>query len=560
LAQFAVLITHREVLGTEPTLKGLQSLLKKYQRREAILILSKLNILLGTWQNTPNFDVDVRLSKILLNKHSAHLAELRSSNTKRVVFSRLTLLFLVKQACLVCEDKGSLVNTADARDEIGLACLMANDLILPSLPLENAGILSRLALLIPFSDYISSDHYAMEIARSQQLFGRIPDTSSMRARRDFIDIASLFEHTVGLSYETFTMLIFGCMAKFLSVTPEQLESPDALILRSTYFQKSAIDQEAVTEFIRKITIPESKLADKVRESVNRPGDDLTVFQAFPLIEIADGLYTCLDPGFLIDKAGRGLYWTLFSELSNDQRGQLASFWGAVFENYVNLILNESYKAKGTFVPEPKFPNGEQAFDACLVEGGSLVVFEHKSSTMRADAKYGGDVEKLKEQLHLKFVEGDEDGAKGVAQLNRSVQRFLQGEAIENISSNDIHTVYPVLVCLDNTVSVPYMGLYFREQFRSMFPRKKCRKTVTPVFTLNISDVENLLGYLAKFTMSDILENFYRENRTMVTSISSSNVPLLKDAKEDRNCVREWFSEFAKHMEKTLFPKEGSSSN
>jgi hypothetical protein len=53
----------------------------------------------------------------------------------------------------------------------------------------------------------------------------------------------------------------------------------------------------------------------------------------------------------------------------------------------------------------------------LLEGGSLVAFEHKSSTIRADAKYGGDVEKLKEQLHLKFVEGDEEGAKGIAQLN-----------------------------------------------------------------------------------------------------------------------------------------------
>lgn len=557
MAQFAVLITHREIIGTEPSLADLHALLTKYQRCEVILILSKLNILLGTWQNTPNFDVDEKLSNILLHKHSADLADLRRSNTKRVVFSRLTLLFLVKQACLVCDEQGSLVNTPYAQYEIGLGCLMANDLILPTLPSENDGTLALLARLLPFSDYISSDHYAMDIGRSQQLFGKIANSSSMRARSDFIDIVSLFEHSVGLSYETVSMLVFGCMAKFLTVTPEHLASPEALVFHQTYFQKSAIDQETVKKFFQKMTITESALAKKVRESANRPGDDLTVFQAFPLIEIADGLYTCLDPGFLIDKAGRGLYWTLFSELPNDQRGQLASFWGTVFENYVNLILKESYKAKGIFIPEPKFPNGEQAFDACLLESGSLVVFEHKSSTIRADAKYGGDVDKLKEQLHLKFVEGDEEGAKGIAQLDRSIQRFLQGEAIENISCNDIHTVYPGLVCLDNTVSVPYMGSYFREQFRSMFPRKKWRKTVTPVFTLNISDVENLLGYLTKFTMSDILENYYRENRSMLTSISSSNVPLLKDAEQDRNCVREWFSGFAKHMEKTLFPKEAA---
>src|SRR5207244_4183510 len=153
---------------------------------------------------------------------------------------------------------------------------------------------------------------------------------------------------------------------------------------------------------------EPALAEKVRKSSSsRPGDDLTIFQAFPLIEIADGLYTCLDPGFLIEKAGRGLFWILFTALHDHQRNKLATFWGAVFEVYVNNILQQCYKAEGTFIPEPKFPNGDQAFDACLVERGSLVVFEHKSSTIRADSKYGGNVEKLKEELHLKFIDGDE---------------------------------------------------------------------------------------------------------------------------------------------------------
>jgi hypothetical protein len=246
---------------------------------------------------------------------------------------------------------------------------------------------------------------------------------------------------------------------------------------------------------------------------------------------------------------------LFSGISNEQRNKLASFWGAIFETYVNSILEQSYKGKGSFIPEPKFPNGDQAFDACLVERGCLVVFEHKSSTLRADAKYGGDIPKLKKELDVKFVAGDEEGAKGLAQLNKSLLRFLRGETIAALTCADVNTIYPCLICLDGSVSVPYIGRYFKEQFKMVFPRKEFRQTVTPVFTLNISDLENLLGYLEDIMLSDILESFYSENRSMLTSLSSSNVPILKGAKQGPNLVREGFAKFASKLERDLFPNE-----
>jgi hypothetical protein len=184
-----------------------------------------------------------------------------------------------------------------------------------------------------------------------------------------------------------------------------------------------------------------------------------------------------------------------------------------------------------------------------------MVFEHKSSTLRADCKYCGDVEKLKRELHLKFVEGDDEGAKGVAQLSRGLIRFLRGEPIDGISSNDVRQVYPVMVCLDSSVEVPLMGRYFSEQFRASFPRREFRQIVTPLFTLSVADVENLLGYLHQFRLSDIFDSFYGANRSMLGSISSSVVPLLKDATPGRNVITEGFETFANRMETDLFPNE-----
>ena len=104
---------------------------------------------------------------------------------------------------------------------------------------------------------------------------------------------------------------------------------------------------------------------------------------------------------------------------------------------------------------------------------------------------------------------------------QGIVRFLRGEPIGALVPKDVHKIYPCMVCLDNAVSVPYMAAYFKEQFKPVFPRKEFRHTVTTFFTLNVTDVENLLGYLRRFRLSDILESYHANNRRMLTSLSSS---------------------------------------
>jgi len=92
--------------------------------------------------------------------------------------------------------------------------------------------------------------------------------------------------------------------------------------------------------------------------------------------------------------------------------------------------------------------------------------------------------------------------------------------------------------------VPYLGRYLNEQFRTILPRRGLRPAITPIYILGVSDIENLLGYLHSFTFSDILESYYSHNKSLFTSISSSEVPLLKNKTPERNIVRERFSEFS----------------
>ena len=498
MAQYAVLVTYREICGRDPHVDQLTAILSKYQRSEVLFLLAKLNCLLGTWQNKPNYDVDTKLTEIFLPFYSYQI-EKKRRDSQRIVFSRATLLYLMKLACIVCADTGEKPYTRKANAELGLASLMANDLLLPFVPSPSDGTIERLASLLPFSDYVPHDHYAAEIGRSRKMFDEVSQLASLKTRTGFIDVNALFSSLLGISHSRFSQLVFGCSTKFLNVKIEDLPNPEAMIVRASYFQKSAIPTEVTNQFFNKLAIAIQDLAEKAKSS-QRPISDFTLFQAFPLVQIANGMYTCLDPGFLIEKAGRGLFWTLCSEMPQVQRNSLLSFWGAIFETYVNSILEQNYKAQGSLIREPRFPNGDQAFDACVLEGSSLIALEHKSSILRADCKYSGDVTKLKADLTLKFIEGDDEGAKGLAQLRKSTLRFLRGESFAGVSCKDVRAIYPVLVCLDDSVTIPYMGTYFNEQFRIGFPRHDFTQTITPVFTLAISDVENLLPYLQRFRL------------------------------------------------------------
>ncbi|MCL4524533.1 MAG: hypothetical protein M1453_00365 [Acidobacteria bacterium] len=560
MAQVAVLVTYREIFRKEPERADLRKILAAYKRAEVFFQLAKLNCLLGSWKNKPAFDIDQKLTQLLLPTISNQIDQMRHGRVERIVFSRITILFLMKQACFASPDNGLTLGTPQALHALGIACLMANDLLLSLTPSPSDGTLGRLASLLPFSDYISQDHYPLEIARSQKIFDEVSQLPVLRTRTDYMNVSALFQDAMGFSHSIFAALIFGCATKFLSISVDDLRSPEAMILRSTFFQRSTVATETTDLFFRKIAISESELADKIRSSCERPGDDFTVFQRFPLIQMAPGIYTCLDPGFLVEKAGRGLYWTLFFEVSPEQRKKLPAFWGAIFEAYVNSVIGGSYKAKGRFVPGPKFANGDQAFDACLVEGHNLVACEHKSSILRADCKYGGDVGRLKAELHLKFIEGDDEGAKGLAQLKKSLLRFLNGEDIDGISSKDITRIYPTLICLDQSAVVPYMGRYFNEQFHAGFPRRTFRQIITPVFTLNVSDIEHLLGYLESFRLSDIFDSYYQKNKSILASISGSEIPLLNGAQSGRNIVKEGFSEFGRKMESNLFADTGDRSS
>src|SRR4029077_15859705 len=175
---------------------------------------------------------------------------------------------------------------------------------------------------------------------------------------------------------------------------------------------------------------------------------------------------------------------------------------------------QTYQGRGQFVPSPRFSNGDEAADGCLIEGSSLVLIEIKGSILTAQAKYGFDPDTLREELHRKAITGEDGERKGVAQLRYNLQRFLDGDDIAGTDRAAMRTIYPVLVFLDHSFTAPYLNLVYNEHFDSAWLRRRYRRTITRLFSLTVEDLENMLPHTHQHAFNEILESYYRANRNM----------------------------------------------
>lgn len=551
MSQLAVLVTWREVTGTEPTMALLHERLARFRLDAVLLGLARVAALLKTWQNQPAFTVDRQLAKQFLPTYFPRIERAYESSTDRVAFTRLNLLFVAKQACVVCNLDGEPVCSPGDVEQILACCLMANDLLLERLPTPADATIDRACSLLPFSNYVPQDTYPTDLARSLLLIEEI--TPLLANRNDYIDIAAAFKAAAGVTAQHFCELAFSAGVKFITHVEEQLQDPaGALILTSQHFLHTAVPPDDIATFLARLSITTHELHQQ-SQGTGTPGSDFLLFQRHPLVEFTPGSYLCPDPGFLLDKAGPALYWTLHDAQPPNLRLTLLTYWSAIIERYAQWLFERTYQAHGQFRPSPRFRNGDEAFDAHLLEGSSLIVFEIKASILTAQAKYGFCPDTLRDELHRKAITGEHGERKGVAQLAAHLRRFLDGADLPDIDRSKVKSIYPVLVFLDHSFVSPYMNRLYNEHFDSSSLRRRYRRVVTPLFSLTLEDLENVLPHTHRHQMSAILDSYYHANKNMYGALSHSSVPLISGEQPGNDVVRKRFHRFADDLERRLFP-------
>jgi hypothetical protein len=286
--------------------------------------------------------------------------------------------------------------------------LMANDLIVLSYFSPEHSNLQKAARTLPLANYLSRGTYPRDLGRNLIIFEEI--APALSGTRRYRDIETDFLKATGVTPQVFCELAFVASTKNLSF---KQTSEGGFALKRSNLAHQGVTFDEIDAFFEKSSIGIEELQAKVRGRPPNPLD-FRLLQRNPLVRIGSEGYICSDGGFLLDKLGKGLYWTLHDAQPSSQRHALLTYWSALIEQHVHWLFGKTYRGKGVVTESPCFSNGDEVSDVLVKEGSSLIIIEVKASVMTAEAKYSLSAETLGDELHRKVITGENGERKGVA--------------------------------------------------------------------------------------------------------------------------------------------------
>ncbi|MGA8026067.1 MAG: hypothetical protein WB992_02910 [Bryobacteraceae bacterium] len=253
--------------------------------------LARFSAQLNSWQSRHDAPADIEAARQMLPTYYPAIAQLVSMRRDRVVFSRINMLYVARQAFMACDSAGAKVTKTPDVEQIMKCCLMANDLLLVGRqPTSQDEPIEKAASLLPFSNYLPHPGDPLRIARNLIFLDEI--APKLAGRRDFRDLAAEFRAARGLTPQAFCEIVYCTATKFITNLVEQ-NNPAGLILTEAYFRNTKLSSIA-GQFLAEQSIGILELQTKVR-NYNAPDGDFLPFQQHPLVEFRPGEYFCMSP-------------------------------------------------------------------------------------------------------------------------------------------------------------------------------------------------------------------------------------------------------------------------
>jgi hypothetical protein len=571
--QLGVYETFEDVFGRKCTLDELIADIRSFKQQSVLWVCAVIVTGMQLWNRVDLQPLDVyqQLLSLFFNRslQARFIAGYWASDPKRVLFHRRQILLIAKLAVLHCSGQG-----LDARanaERFGPVLLKANDQfdygLLADLARGNRPISERddyakiITEMVAVGEH-ASPHIAHLITRSHLMQRRFTD--ELRDDPDFVDVAEEHQRVTALTLEDFEAMVFGVHARFGAELVKKLfTEPGVLPLKDANFATTAIPAEKVRTFVDSVAADPGTMAKELRAKDYGP-NDFTIFRKFPLVKQYYNLhltaawcgFLMMDNLFFLEKVQAGPYWT-----ANAFHGlRLRKFWGAVFEKYVNELMQRACTGtNSSFISDPRSlhdPN-TQICDGIVIADDSIVLMEYKSSMFRADTKYSGNHSALADEIEKKLVHDREaDRRKGVWQLSEAVKNIFTPNTPVSLSGIDlkkIKRVYLFIVTLDSigaTIGIsPFLNTFLDEHLdRRAFPALEIR----PLFCSDIETLEIVTGFFAdSMGLSQILERWFMTNPSLTTPLLAVNLDSLP-WRENEWLRAEW-NEIYKKMVTVLFP-------
>ena len=405
---------------------------------------------------------------------------------------------------------------------------------------------------IPYFEYANKYHNIRDkMVRSKELLSL--------AQNSTIDIQAKFSKATGLELETYQYLIFHSMGNYLALTREEVRDGNNLFISS----RPPNLEDLYEKLLKLDCISIDDLPNDIYHSLMcTPMNEFHVFRDKPLVKTAENKIICIDLNFLADKLESGVFWIVFNQLKESERGQLFSIWGAAFEKYVGSILKrsmpntagvteDSMEVSEKFIPSPRYKENkeDECTDFIIHTDETLILIECKAARLTADAKYNGKFHDFERELKEKCVTGIEQLRAAILKLaNRN-----EGDRhhIEGVDLSQIGKIYPVLIVLEETFSTQWMNWYLDRQLRLILKPASIRSNlqVAPLCVLTSSDLEHLEPYLTDTPLHVHLNNWieFYQQKEKILAFRSYLHGIRKRETRRNQYIKQKFEQFASEM-------------
>lgn len=566
LPPLATYISHQEYYGQTCSFLDFRIFLRKFNKGKLVYTCGVINALLETWQNKINTKAHEKLIKDAFFPSDADqlLQICRESEHPRFVFHRLQLLFVIKEAIIECEEDGINPFQTPYWGGLGLAFLMANDLLhieYKSSDFSEKKALERIMQHIPMMEYSGQSSFTQKAARTFLMltkFSPQPDDPNHIA----VDIA--LQNAKGFDLKTYRAVCIGILSHYLEADYEKLMNRETtLLFELDFFSNTLIPLESLKAILNELSTDGETFRTSF-EGRNMGLLDMTPLRDKPIYKLEDNIYFSLDTRFMAEKLESGLFWLTHNSLqTNREKEKFHRFWGYSFENYVNWLIQRANNSESNeFYPLPNFIGGaDQVCDGIIKCGDSLVLMEYKGRTFTAKAKYSQDHEELAQELENHLI-GNEQHHKGIYQLSKSINKIFDRKhprPIENINISSVKKVFPVVITRDFLGSCFYLNTYINKRAKAFFNRRQFRHIViTPCFCISIEEFETIVAYLPFLKLTELLQGWYKKDKTLrfsLLSLENKNSAISPVGFKRNDFLNQFFDDAWDEANNELFSSE-----
>jgi hypothetical protein len=345
----AVYETYEELYGHKSSIDELIAKVSKYERSSLLWICAEIVCRVQLWaragaRNRPNY---LRYLQELYEPSVSQrlIAGETSVSPPRSAFHRRQIGLVAK---LALQYGGSGLDARECRGELGVLFLMANDHLdyglLQNMPVnaDAREYAIRLVTEMLAAQEGSSPAISNLFTRGHLMLARY--AQELSGAHDYVDVVGEFERKIGLTLAEFEAMLFAVHSRFgAAMSNKVVGQPGLLPLRREEFREAALTPEKVEAFLKFVSIPPDDLRDEIQQS-DAGANDATSFRKYPMVHHVDPrvenaleAHLMIDNLTLLEKAQTGPYWVV----NEGHSGNLRTFWGAVFERYVNDLLTRA---------------------------------------------------------------------------------------------------------------------------------------------------------------------------------------------------------------------------